>query len=87
MADTHQMIKRLVPPIALWIATKILETPKIKEALEEVDSRVYVGKRKASRAVQRVTKNAVNRPAYLVAGAVAFVIGIGLMAKAAGSKK
>ena len=86
MAGSHQMIKRLIPPLALWVATKILETPKVKDALEEVDSLAFVGKRKAERAVKRVTKNATRNPAWLVAGAAAFVIGIGLMVKAAGPK-
>ena len=87
MNESHQMIKRLIPPLALWIATKVLETPKVKDALDDVDDQVYLGKRKAARAVKRVTKNAAGNPVWLVAGAAAFVIGIGLMVKAAGTKK
>lgn len=86
MAGSHQMIKRLIPPIAMWIATKVLEADNVKDALEEVDSHVYIGKRRASRAIKRVSKNAANRPAWLAASAAAFALGIGLMAKA-GSKK
>ena len=86
MAGSHQMIKRLIPPLALWIATKVLETPKAKDALEEVDSYVYIGKRRAGRAIKRASKNAAYQPAWLAASAAAFALGIGLMAKA-GLKK
>lgn len=82
MAGSHQMIKRLIPPLALWVATKVLETPKAKDALEEVDSYVYIGKRRAGRALKRVSKNVTRRPGWLAASAAAFALGIGLMARA-----
>jgi hypothetical protein len=84
-SESHQMIKRLVPPLALWIATKLLETPKVKGALSEVDSYSYIGKRKAARAVKRAGSNAVKNSTWLAASAAAFALGIGLMVKA-GSK-
>ncbi len=76
------MIKRLVPPLALWIATKLLEAPKVRGALDEVDSYSYIGKRKAARAVKQAGKNAVANSTWLIASAAAFALGIGLMVKA-----
>ena len=32
-ADAHTMIKRLVPPLALWLTTKLLETRSVKSRL------------------------------------------------------
>ena len=81
-ADSHQMIKRLVPPLALWLTTKLLETRKVKDALTEVDSYAYIGKRSATRAVKRAGKNAKRNPAWLAASAAAFAIAIGCIAKA-----
>lgn len=79
---THTLIKRLIPPLAVWALGKVLETPQVKDALEEVDSRAYVQKRNATRAIRRAGRNAASRPAWLVAGAGAIAIGIALMAKA-----
>src|SRR5438128_12620602 len=61
--NSRQMIKSLIPPLALWFATKLLETPKAKGALQEVDSYAYIGKRRATRAMKRAGKNAANNPA------------------------
>jgi hypothetical protein len=83
---SHQLIKRLIPPIAVWAVSKALETPKAKAALQEIDSRAYVGKRNAARSVRRAGKNAASNPAWLAAGAAAIMVGIGLMAKAARGK-
>ncbi len=84
-SDSNQMIKRLIPPLALWIASKLLQTRKVKGALDEVDSYTYIGKRKAARAVKRAGRNAVKNSTWLAASAAAFAVGIGLMVKA-GSK-
>jgi hypothetical protein len=81
------MIKRLVPPLALWITTKILETPRVKDQLADIDARTFVGKRKASRQVKRAAKNARRSPAWLAASAAAFAVALGCMAKAGSSKK
>ena len=83
---SHQLIKRLIPPLAIWAVTKALETPAAKGALQEIDSRAYVQKRKAIRSMKRVGKNATSNPAWLAAGAAAIAVGIGLMAKAARGK-
>lgn len=85
-ADAHTMIKRLVPPLALWLTTKLLETRSVKRRLAEVDSRAYSGKRTAARAVKRASRNAKRNPAWLAASAAAFAVAIGCIAKA-GTKR
>jgi hypothetical protein len=84
---SHKMIKQLIPPIAMWIATKVLDAPKVKGALTEADSYAYIGKRRASRAVKKISKNAASRPAWVAASAAAFVLGISFMAKASSKKR
>jgi hypothetical protein len=80
--DTHTVIKRLIPLLAVWGVGKVLETPRVQGALKEVDSRAYIQKRNAMRSVRRATRNAASNPAWLAAGAVAIAVGVGLMAKA-----
>jgi len=65
---------------------KLLETPRVKGALQEVDSRASVSKRTAMRSVRRAGKNAASNPVWLAAGAVAIAVGIGLMVKATRGK-
>ena len=48
-SSTHQVIKRLIPLLAVWVVSKVLETPRAKGALQEIDSRAYVQKRKTMR--------------------------------------
>jgi hypothetical protein len=84
--NTHTLIKRLIPPLAVWAIGKVLETPKMQGALEEVDSRAYVHKRNAARAVRKAGRNVASNPAWFAAGLAAVAVGIGLMAKATRSK-
>ena len=86
MTDSHTMIKRLVPPLALWLTTKLLETSKMREQLAEVDSRAHIGKRNVARAVKKVTKRASKNPAWLAASAAAFAVAIGCIAKASSKR-
>jgi len=80
--NTHTVIKRLIPPLAVWAVGRLLEKPQVKGALQEVDSRAYIQKRNVMRSVRRAGRNAASNPAWLAAGAFAIVVGIGLMAKA-----
>ena len=77
--DAHTMIKRLVPPVALWITTKILETPKVKGSLADVDSKTHTR-------IRRAAKNARNNPVWLTAAAVALVVSVGCLFKASSSR-
>jgi len=82
----EKLIKRLIPFVALWGVTKVLERPNVKGALAEVDSRAFIGQRKVGRSIKRAGRNAVSNPAWFAAGAAAIAVGIGLMAKAARGK-
>ena len=81
-SKSHQVIKRLIPPLVVWGLGKLLETPRMRDALEEADSRAYVHKRNAARAVRRAGRNAARNPVLVVVGVTAIVIGIGLLTKA-----
>ena len=85
-SGSHQAIKRLIPPLAAWVLGKLLEAPRVKGALQEVDSRAFIGKRTAIRTVRRAGRNAASNPAWLAAGVAAIAVGIGLMAKATRGK-
>ena len=78
-ATSRKVIGRVVPLLAMWGFNRFLETPKVRGALHEVDSR-------AVRSVRRVGRNAISNPAWLAAGAAAIAVGLGLMAKAARGK-
>jgi hypothetical protein len=86
-SKTHQVIKRLIPPLAVWALGKLLETPRLQGALEEVDSRAYIHKRNATRAVRRAGKNAAKNPVWVAIGMVAIVVGIGMLTKATRPKR
>ena len=72
---SHDVIKRMIPPLAVWAVGKVLETPRVERALHQVDKKFYAKKRKAER-------HAGNNRAWLAAGAAAVALGIGLMARA-----
>jgi len=84
--NTEKLIKRLIPFVALWGVTKVLERPNVRGAIAEVDSHAYIKQRKVRRSIRRAGQNAVSNPAWLAAGAAAIAVGIGLMAKAARGK-
>ncbi len=86
-SKSHQVIKRLIPPLAVWALGKLLETPRLQGALEDVDSRAYIHKRNAGRAVRRAGKNAARNPGWVVVGVAAIVVGIGMLTKATRSKR
>ncbi len=79
---SHQVIKRVIPLLAIWAVSRVLETPNVRGALQEVDSRAYIQKRRVMRSVKRAGRNAASNPAWLAAGAAAIAVGIGIIAKA-----
>ena len=85
-ATSGKVIRRVVPFLAMWGLNHFLETPKVKGALQEVDSRTFVNKRKAVRSMRRAGRNAASNPAWLAAGAAAIAVGLGLMVKASRGK-
>lgn len=73
---SHDVIQRMIPPLTVWMVEKVLEVPRVQDALHRVDRKFEAKKQKAER-------RAVNHRAWLAAGAAAFVVGIGCLARAA----
>ena len=55
---SHHVVKRLIAPLTVFALTKLLESRRVKGALQDVDSRTYVTKKKAARAMRSRAKNA-----------------------------
>ena len=70
------VLMKVIPPLAAWAVTKLLERPKVKEALERVD-------RAGEARVKKAKKNASANRMWIAAGAAAFVVCLGLIANAA----
>lgn len=75
---SHDVIQRMIPPLAVWAVGKMLEVPKVQRTLDKVDQKLYAEKK-------TVEKRARHNRAWLAAGAAALLVGIGCMARA--SKK
>ena len=82
MAKKNQIAKSVLVPLAGWAVAKVLDTKRFKGASEEADAYALIGQRRATRAIRRAGRNAVENRAWLAAGAAAIAVGIGLMAKA-----
>ena len=83
---SHHLVMRLITPLTVWAVTKLLDTPKVKTKLQEVDARTYVAKQDATRSLRRLGRNAAKNRALLAVGAAAVVLGIGMLSKAARPK-
>jgi len=73
---SHDVIQRMIPPLTVWMVGKVLDVPRVQDALHHVDRKFDSKKRK-------VERHAGNHRAWLAAGAAAFVVGIGCLARAA----
>ncbi len=80
---THQLIKRMVPGLAVWGVGKMLEIPAVKSQIEKIDDRFFEDRVQAKRSFRRGAKTAVRKnKTLLAAGATAVAVGIGLIAEA-----
>jgi hypothetical protein len=75
-------LTRLIPPLTIWAIGKILEAPRVKGSVMELDGLAYKKRHSAARSIKRSVKNARSNSSWLAAGAAAIVVGISLMAKA-----
>lgn len=73
---SYDVIQRMIPPLTVWMLGKVLDVPSVQHALHRVDRKFDAKKRK-------VERHAGNHRAWLAAGAAAFVVGIGCLARAA----
>ncbi|HJT16872.1 MAG TPA: hypothetical protein VJ853_05775 [Thermoanaerobaculia bacterium] len=78
-SPTHQLLNQIVPPLAVWAIGKLVQTPKVREAVHDIDHT-------AIRSMKRVRKNAASNKAWLAAGVSAIAVGVVLMAKATREK-
>jgi hypothetical protein len=84
---SKELLKRLIPALTVLAVEKILEVPKVKAAVKDVDREASRRKRRALRSIETAGKNAARSKALLGASAAAFALGIGLLAKAGSKKK
>ena len=82
-----EVIQSLVPPLTVWAIEALLETRRVKRAVNRVDEQIERTKRRAERSIARVSRNAVSNRLWLAAGVAVIATGIGLMATAATKKK
>ena len=76
---SHHLVMRMITPLAIWAVTKVLDTPRVKGKLQDVDARTYV-------ALRRIRRNAVKNRIWLAGGAAAVAVGLGMITKAARPK-
>jgi hypothetical protein len=79
---SHHLVMRMITPLTVWAVTKLLESPKVKSGLQEVDARTFVAKKDATRSLRRLGRNASKNRAWLAGGAAAIAIGVGMLSKA-----
>ena len=85
-SPTRETMMRVVPPLTVWALGKIFELPGVKSGMEEMDVRASKQRYDMARSLKRGVKNARSNIPMLAAGAVAIVIGVGLIARAARGK-
>ena len=85
-SPTRDTMMRLIPPLTVWAIGKIFELPGVKDGVTELDVRANKQRYDLERSVKRGVKNAKSNIPLLAVGAVAIVIGVGLIARAARGK-
>lgn len=75
-AMSGDVLLRLVGPVAIWAVTKLVEAQPVQKTLKKVDRRFGLE-------AKRVQKRATSNKIWLAAGAAAFAISVGLIARAA----
>jgi len=69
------MLNQIIPPLAAWAIGRLVQAPKVKDVVQDVD-------RSAMKSMKRIKRNASANKAWLAAGAGAIAIGIVLIGKA-----
>ena len=82
-SPTRDTMMRLIPPLTVWAIGKIFDVPSVKGNVMELDGRANKKRYEMTRSVKRGMKNAKSNLSWLVAGAAAVVVGVGLIAKSA----
>lgn len=86
MKENSDFVRRVVPPLAAWAVAKLLETPALRASVRSVDRNVDHHRKRATEAVRRAGKtavdNAIENGVWLAAGVIAVAAGIALIARA-----
>lgn len=81
-SPTRVALVSLIPPLAVWAIRKVLEMPAVKGSVMELDAKAFKRRHEVERMLRRGARNAKSNRAWIVAGTVAIVVGIGLIARA-----
>ncbi len=76
-------VSSYLPPLALWAATKLLETQAVRTHTKRVESKLSKQEKRFNSAVKQAGKNIRSNPGWVAAGASAILLGLGLLARAA----
>jgi len=85
-SPTRAALLSLIPPLTVWAIRKVLEAPAVKGSVMELDAKAFKRRHEVERIVKRGVRNAKENRVWLVAGTVAIVVGIGLIARATRDK-
>lgn len=85
-SPTRTTMTRLIPPLTIWALGRIFDLPSVKGSVMELDGYAYKRRRETVRSLKKGVKNARSNGSWVAAGAVAIVIGIGLVARATRGK-
>jgi hypothetical protein len=85
-SPTRTTVTRLIPPLAVWAIGRLLDSPRVKGSVMELDAKTYKKRHDTVRLFKGGLKNARSNASWVAAGAAAIAIGVGLVAKAAASK-
>lgn len=76
------IVARWVPPIALWLANKLLQTPRAHRAMRNANLAVESHVRRAVGALRQRGRNMRTNAKWLTAGAGSIAIGLGFLVRA-----
>ena len=76
------IVARWIPPVALWLANKLLQRPAARQAMRRADVRVERHAKRALAALRQRGRNMRTNSRWLAAGAGSIAVGLGLLARA-----
>ncbi len=90
MTEKADFVRRVVPALAAWGVSKLLEAPQLERSIRSIDRHVDRQRHQATDAVRKAGKhaveNAVENGVWLAAGIIAVAAGIAMIAKATRSR-
>lgn len=77
------VVARWIPPIALWLANKLLQTPRAHRAMRQADLTAEHHVKRAVAALRQRGRNMRTNSKWLAAGAGSIAVGVGMLVRAA----